>query len=169
MSGLYGGDRYIQMQRLLSRGMTCRIYGTDDSGFRLLSDLRDRHLRRAIFLPAVLRCWRAKLRHIDSETPEKIPPEAKETLRRALGLFVMRQSRESLEPVTVRHLPRRKKLFTVLKGPHIDKKAREQFFFTTYGVEMTMKTHAISAMMFTEMLARFYETGTNELHITARF
>ena len=160
------------MQRLLTPGITCRLRGVDQSGFQILKELRQHHLKRVIFIPALLKLWNEKLKSLDVEVPDQtlqISHEGKELLRKALGIYARRKLMEQLEPVTVRELPKKQKLFTVLKGPHIDKKAREQFFFTTYGVELFMKTNAVSSMMLTETLARLYETGMNELNITARF
>lgn len=33
------------------------------------------------------------------------------------------------------HLPKTRKLFTVLRSPHIDKKARDQFYLVTYKIK----------------------------------
>ena len=157
------------MQRLLTPGITCRIRGVDKSGFRILSDLREHHLKRVLFLPTLLKQWHGKLKRMEMDDVPEMPLQTKEVMRRALGIYTREKLKESSEPVTIRQLPKKQKLFTVLKGPHIDKKAREQFFFTTYGVELFMKTNSVSALMLTETLARFYETGINELHIIARF
>lgn len=138
-------------------------------------------MKRVLFLPALLKQWHGRLQKIEiNDDPEiddveeiddvpEMPQETKEVLRRALGIYTRERLKDNVEPVTVRQLPKKQKLFTVLKGPHIDKKAREQFFFTTYGVELFMKTNSVSTLMLTETLARFYETGINELHIIARF
>lgn len=103
------------------------------------------------------------------EEPEEMPSAVKETMRLALGIYAKKKLMQMDEPISIRALSKKQKLFTVLKSPHIDKKAREQFFFTTYGVELSMKTSSIPTLLVTEILTRFYETGSNELHITVRF
>eukprot|EP00210_Caulerpa_lentillifera_P008008 g7647.t1 len=153
--------------RCLIPGLTCVVRGVDQSGFKLLTELRDRHLKRVLYLPAVLSLYHKALP--TSSGDSELSEDAKSVLRTALGVFTQRKLEDSLQPVEVRTLPTKKKLFSVLKSPHVDKKALEQFFYTTYGAEMTIKTNSVSALVLTETLARLYETGSNELHITARF
>src|SRR5690348_14367024 len=41
-------------------------------------------------------------------------------------------------------LPTKRRLYTVLRSPHIDKKSREQFQFTRYKIQFSSQFHSIS-------------------------
>lgn len=53
-------------------------------------------------------------------------------LDRAVRQIVMTVKRTGSDVVGPVPLPNRKKIFTVLRSPHIDKKSREQFELTTH-------------------------------------
>jgi small subunit ribosomal protein S10 len=57
---------------------------------------------------------------------------------------------------SIEYLNKTKKLFTVLRSPHIDKKSREQFHLVRYQLVLTCKISNIDAFFLLMQLFSFY-------------
>lgn len=57
------------------------------------------------------------------------------------------------------HLPTKRKRFTVLSGPHVHKKSREQFEMITRQVRIEFELDQGSAELFYELLKNMYFIG----------